>query len=135
MAGSSSHAGLARIAIISSLMVIRTLFWISCSLLITLFIFVSFTLPPVTNEGLSGRIARTWDGSIAWLNLKIFDQQYLATEAVALIVDPKCMTALGHDDYQAVVSCGKKCANYPRPACGPRARRSPHRRNHGSTRS
>jgi hypothetical protein len=123
-----------RIALMSSLMVIRTLFWIACSLLIALSIFVSFTLPPVANEGLSGRIARTWDGSIAWLNLKIFDQQYLATEAVALIVDPNCTTALGHADYQAIVNCGKKCANYPRPACGPRRRRSPHRLNHRSTR-
>jgi hypothetical protein len=117
-----------RIALKSGLMVMRSLLWVACSLLVALFVFVSFTLPSVAKEGLSGRIARTWDGSIAWLDLEVFDQRYLATESVTFVVDPNCMTALGHADYQAVVGCGKECAKYPRPACGPKRSRSPHKR-------
>lgn len=114
-----------RIALMSSLMMIRTLLWIACSSLIGLFILISVTLSPITNEGLSGRIARTWDGSIAWLNLEIFDQPYLTTEAVTFVIDPYCMTFLGRADYQAIVNCGKRCAEYPRPACNLTHRRPP----------
>ena len=118
-----------RITLKSVLMVMRSLLWIACSLLIALFAYVSFTLPAATKEGLSGRIARTWDGSIAWLDLKVFNQPYIATESVSFVVDPNCKSALGHADYQAVTSCGKRCATYPRPACEAKHSRSSHRAN------
>lgn len=113
---------LLRTIMMSVLMVIRCLLWVVGSVLLALLLFVSFTLPQVPKEGLGGHVERTWDGSVAWLDLKVFNQRYIATETVTFIVDPGCKTALGRATYAAVVNCGKQCARYPRPTCEPPTR-------------
>ena len=108
---------LLRAWIMSSLLILRGFLWTAVALFLALAIFVNMTLPPKANGSISNRVGRVWDGTAAWIELKIFDQKYLAAVTVSRSVDPDCKSALGRETYKAVLQCGRKCRKYPRPHC------------------